>query len=122
MIPLWGWAAAAALYFGVAAAAVELAWDRSIDALAEARRAPARSLRREPQERTRPLRDRCPRSSRGRKACATLLSACPIARPRLLPAVNDYLDAVNHEAGSVAVDVIDLHGIGDRREQLESAG
>ena len=34
-IPLWGWTAAAVLYFGIAAAAVEFAWDRAIDALAE---------------------------------------------------------------------------------------
>ena len=68
-IPLWGWAAAAALYFGVAAAAVELAWDRSIDALAElgSHRLDlyAASLRSELGR-----YETMPRSSRGRKACA----------------------------------------------------
>ena len=39
-----------------------------------------------------------------------LLSDVPDPPPGLLQTVNDYLDAVNREAASVAVDVIDLHG------------
>ncbi|MEX3919605.1 sensor histidine kinase, partial [Paraburkholderia sp. BR10872] len=34
-IPWWGWAAAAVLFVGAAAAAVEFAWNRAIDALAD---------------------------------------------------------------------------------------
>ncbi|WP_371884686.1 ATP-binding protein [Caballeronia sp. S22] len=39
-----------------------------------------------------------------------LLEAPPDERKALLPSVNDYLQAVNTDAGSVAVDVIDLNG------------
>ncbi|SAL31367.1 sensor signal transduction histidine kinase [Caballeronia choica] len=108
-IPLWGWAAAAALYFGVAAAAVELAWDRSIDALAElgSHRLDlyAASLRSElGRYETMPL------IVARQESVRALLSDVPDPPPGLLQTVNDYLDAVNREAASVAVDVIDLHG------------
>jgi len=39
-----------------------------------------------------------------------LLNAGPHASPALVQGVNTYLEAVNQEAGSVAVDVIDLQG------------
>ena len=108
-IPLWGWAAAAALYFGVAAAAVELAWDRSIDALAElgSHRLDlyAASLRSELGR-----YETMPSIVARQESVRALLSDVPDPPPGLLQTVNDYLDAVNREAASVAVDVIDLHG------------
>ncbi|WP_116123451.1 ATP-binding protein [Paraburkholderia sp. BL6669N2] len=108
-IPLWGWAAAAALYFGIAAAAVEFAWDRSIDVLAEvgAHRLDlyAASLRSELGR-----YETMPAIVARQESVRALLAASPPVPPDLLQTVNTYLDAVNREAGSLAVDVIDLHG------------
>jgi two-component system C4-dicarboxylate transport sensor histidine kinase DctB len=108
-IPLWGWAAAAALYFGVAAAAVEFAWDRAVDTLAEvgAHRLDlyAASLKSELGR-----YEMMPSIVARQGSVRELLSAMPDPPAGLLQTVNTYLDAVNHEAGSVAVDVIDQHG------------
>ncbi|WP_027801996.1 sensor histidine kinase [Paraburkholderia dilworthii] len=109
-IPLWGWAAAAALYFGVAAAAVEFASDRSINALAEvgAHRLDlyAASLKSELGR-----YEMMPSIVARQESVRALLSAMPDPSAGLLNTVNTYLDAVNREAGSVAVDVIDQHGL-----------
>ncbi|MBP0590344.1 sensor histidine kinase [Paraburkholderia sp. LEh10] len=108
-IPLWGWAAAAALYFGAAAAAVEFAWDRAIDALAEvgAHRLDlyAASLKSELGR-----FEMMPAIVARQDSVRALLGAGPAASPELLREVNAYLQAVNDEAGSLAVDVIDLQG------------
>jgi len=108
-IPLWGWAAAAVLYFGIAAAAVEFAWDRAIDALAQvgAHRLDlyAASLKSELGR-----YEMMPAIVARQESVRALLQAASPAPPDLLQTVNAYLDAVNREAGSVAVDVIDLHG------------
>ena len=109
-IPLWGLVAAAALYFGVAAAAVEFAWDRSINALAEigAHRLDlyAASLKSELGR-----YEMMPSIVARQESVRALLGAMPDPAAGLLQTVNTYLDAVNHEAGSVAVDVIDQHGL-----------
>ncbi|MBC8742649.1 sensor histidine kinase [Paraburkholderia sp. UCT31] len=109
-IPLWGWMAAAALYVGVAAAAVEFAWDRSIDALVEigAHRLDlyAASLGSELGR-----YEMMPSIVARQESVRALLSAMPHPPAGLLQTVNTYLDAVNREAGSVAVDVIDRHGL-----------
>ncbi|MFL9859498.1 histidine kinase [Paraburkholderia madseniana] len=108
-IPLWGWAAAAVLYFGIAAAAVEFAWDRAIDVLAEvgAHRLAlyAASLQSELGR-----YEMMPAIVARQESVRALLSAVPPAPPDLLQTVNTYLEAVNRDAGSLAVDVIDLHG------------
>jgi two-component system, NtrC family, C4-dicarboxylate transport sensor histidine kinase DctB len=109
-IPLWGLAAAAALYFGVAAAAVEFAWDRSVNALAEvgAHRLDlyAASLKSELGR-----YEMMPSIVAKQDSVRALLGAMPDPPAGLLQTVDTYLDAVNHEAGSVAVDVIDRHGL-----------
>jgi two-component system C4-dicarboxylate transport sensor histidine kinase DctB len=109
-IPLWGLVAAAALYFGAAAAAVEFAWDRSINALAEigAHRLDlyAASLRSELGR-----YEMMPAIVARQESVRGLLGTMPDPAAGLLQTVNTYLDAVNHEAGSVAVDVIDQHGL-----------
>jgi two-component system C4-dicarboxylate transport sensor histidine kinase DctB len=108
-IPLWAWAVAALLYAGMAAAAIELAWNRAIDALAEAG---AHQL---------DLYGASLKSELGRfemmpaivarqDSVRALLNAGPHASRELTQGVNTYLEAVNQEAGSVAVDVIDLQG------------
>ncbi|SIT51498.1 C4-dicarboxylate transport sensor protein dctB [Paraburkholderia piptadeniae] len=108
-IPLWGWAAAAALYFGVAAAAVEFAWDRAIDALAEvgAHRLDlyTASLKSELGR-----FEMMPAIVARQDSVRALLGAGPGATPELLHEVDTYLEAVNNDAGSLAVDVIDLQG------------
>ncbi|HXZ09529.1 MAG TPA: histidine kinase dimerization/phospho-acceptor domain-containing protein, partial [Paraburkholderia sp.] len=108
-IPLWGWTAAAVLYFGIAAAAVEFAWDRAIDSLAQvgAHRLDlyAAGLRSELGR-----YEMMPAIVARQESVRALLQAASPAPPALLQTVNAYLDAVNREAGSVAVDVIDLHG------------
>jgi two-component system C4-dicarboxylate transport sensor histidine kinase DctB len=109
-IPLWGLVAAAALYFGAAAAAVEFAWDRSINALAEigTHRLDlyAASLKSELGR-----YEMMPSIVARQESVRALLGAMPDPAAGLLQTVNTYLDAVNHEAGSVAVDVIDQHGL-----------
>jgi len=108
-IPLWGWAAAAALYFGIAAAAVEFSWDRAIDALAEvgAHRLDlySASLKSELGR-----YEVMPALVARQESARALLKAEPRAPSDLLQTVNTYLGAVSREAGSLAVDVIDLHG------------
>ncbi|WP_233804643.1 sensor histidine kinase [Paraburkholderia sp. HP33-1] len=108
-IPLWGWAVAALLYVGVAAATAHFAWNRAIDELTEAG---AHQL---------DLYGASLKSELGRfemmpaivarqDSVRALLNAGPRAAPELVHTVNTYLEAVNQEAGSVAVDVIDLQG------------
>jgi two-component system C4-dicarboxylate transport sensor histidine kinase DctB len=108
-IPLWGWAAAAALYFGAAAAAVEFAWDRAIDALAEvgAHRLDlyTASLKSELGR-----FEMMPAIVARQDSVRALLGAGTVASPELLHEVDTYLEAVNDDAGSLAVDVIDLQG------------
>ncbi len=109
-IPLWGWAAAAVLYLVAAGLAVELAWQRSIDSIAE-----VGSHRLD-------LYAAALKSELGRyetvpgivarqdSVRALLRTQSGTARDALLPAVNPYLEAVNGDTGGVAVDVIDLQG------------
>ena len=108
-IAWWGWAAAAALYVGVTAAAVEIAWDRAIGALAEvgAHRLDlyAASLKSELGR-----FEMMPAIVARQDSVRALLSATPAEAPARLRTVNAYLEAVNREAGSGAVDVIDLQG------------
>ncbi|MFL9920553.1 ATP-binding protein [Paraburkholderia fungorum] len=108
-IPLWGWAAAAALYFGVAAAAVEVVWNRSIDALAEVG---AHRLDLYAASLTSELGryEMMPSIVARQESVRALLGATPNPPRELLQTVNTYLEDVNREAGSVAVDVIDPHG------------
>lgn len=108
-IPLWAWAAAAALYFGVAAAAVEFAWNRAIDALAEvgAHRLDlyAASLKSELGR-----FEMMPAIVARQDSVRAMLGAGSRASPDLVREVDTYLEAVNNDAGSLAVDVIDLQG------------
>ncbi|MEM5366859.1 ATP-binding protein [Paraburkholderia azotifigens] len=108
-IPLWAWAAAAALYFGAAAAAVEFAWNRAIDALAEvgAHRLDlyAASLKSELGR-----FEMMPAIVARQDSVRALLGAGPRASPEIVHEVDTYLEAVNRDAGSLAVDVIDLQG------------
>ncbi|WP_455734185.1 cache domain-containing protein, partial [Burkholderia stabilis] len=108
-IPWWGWASAAALYVGVAGAAVDFAWERAIDALEEtgAHRLDlyASSLKSE-LGRFEILPGLVARQDRVR----AMLKAVPHDAPELVHTVNTYLEAVNRDAGSGAVDVIDLQG------------
>jgi two-component system C4-dicarboxylate transport sensor histidine kinase DctB len=108
-IAWWGWAAAAGLYIVAAAIAVEFAWDRAIDALAD-----VGSHRLD-------LYSASLKSELGRfemvpalvarqDSVRALLSASPEETPRLTHAVNAYLEAVNRDVGSGAVDVINAHG------------
>lgn len=108
-VPLWAVAASAVLYLAAAAAAVEVAWHRGLDALTEAGAHRldlyAASLRSELGR-----YELLPAIAARQDSIKTLLAAPPDARRALLPAVDDYLQAVNRDAGSVAVDVIDLNG------------
>ncbi|KWO67828.1 sensor histidine kinase [Burkholderia territorii] len=108
-IPWWGWASAAALYVGVAGAAVDFAWERAIDALEEtgAHRLDlyASSLKSELGR-----FEILPGLVARQDGVRALLRAAPQDRPALAHSVNTYLEAVNRDAGSGAVDVIDLHG------------
>ncbi|WP_180726826.1 sensor histidine kinase [Paraburkholderia largidicola] len=108
-IPLWAWAAAGALYLGAAAAAVEFAWDRAIDALAQvgAHRLDlyAASLKSELGR-----FEMMPAIVARQDSVRALLRAGSRASPELLHDVNTYLEAVSDDAGSLAVDVIDLQG------------
>ncbi|MFL9959337.1 histidine kinase [Paraburkholderia nemoris] len=108
-IPLWGWAAAAALYFGVAAAAVGFVWDHAIDVLAEVGGHRLALYAADLQSEL-VRHEMIPAIVARQESVRALLSAPPPAPPDLLQTVNTYLEAVNREAGSVAVDVIDLHG------------
>jgi len=108
-VPLWAMAASAVLYLAAAAAAVEVAWHRGLDALTEAGAHRldlyAASLKSELGR-----YEILPAIAARQDSIKTLLEAPPDARRALLPAVDDYLEAVNKDAGSVAVDVIDLNG------------
>ncbi|RQR54127.1 sensor histidine kinase [Burkholderia sp. Bp9126] len=108
-IAWWGWAAAAALYVGVTAAAVEFAWDRAIDGLEEtgAHRLDlyAASLKSELGR-----YEMMPVLIARQDSVRALLKATPHDAPALLHTVNTYLEAVNRDAGSGAADVIDLQG------------
>ncbi|KVL91183.1 sensor histidine kinase [Burkholderia stagnalis] len=108
-IAWWGWAAAAALYVGVTAAAVEFAWDRAIDGLEEtgAHRLDlyAASLKSELGR-----YEMMPVLIARQDSVRALLKATPHDAPGLLHTVNTYLEAVNRDAGSGAADVIDLQG------------
>jgi two-component system, NtrC family, C4-dicarboxylate transport sensor histidine kinase DctB len=108
-IPLWAWAAAAALYVGVAVAAVGFAWNRAIDALAEvgAHRLDllAASLKSELGR-----FEMMPAIVARQDSVRALLGAGSRASPDLVREVDTYLEAVSNEAGSLAVDVIDLQG------------
>ncbi|MEM5315333.1 ATP-binding protein [Paraburkholderia sp. JHI869] len=108
-IPWWGWAAAAVLYVGAAVAAVEFAWNRAIDALADVG------------EHRLDLYTASLKSELGRfemvpalvarqDSVRALLKASPDEARGMLPAVDAYLEAVNNDVGSGAVDVIDAHG------------
>lgn len=108
-VPLWAVLAGVALYVAVAAAAVEVAWHRGLDALTEAGAHRldlyAASLRSELGR-----YEILPAIAARQDSIKALLEAPPDARRALLPGVNEYLEAVNGDAGSVAVDVIDLNG------------
>ncbi|GJH20984.1 sensor histidine kinase [Caballeronia novacaledonica] len=108
-VPLWAVAASAVLYLAAAAAAVEVAWHRGLDALTEAG---AHRLDLYAASLTSELGryEILPAIAARQDSIKTLLEAPPDARRALLPAVDDYLEAVNKDAGSVAVDVIDLNG------------
>ncbi|MEN8506061.1 MULTISPECIES: histidine kinase [Paraburkholderia] len=108
-IPLWGWSAAAALYFGVAAVAVEFVWERAIDALTEVG-AQRLALYSADLQSELVRHEMMPAIVARQESVRALLNAASPAPPELLQTVNTYLEAVNREAGSVAVDVIDLHG------------
>ncbi|SAK51795.1 sensor histidine kinase [Caballeronia ptereochthonis] len=108
-IPLWAWVATAVLYFAAAAASMEIAWQRALDALTEAGTHRldlyAASLESELGR-----YEILPAIASRQDSIEALLQAPPDARHTLLPSVNGYLEAVNKDAGSVAVDVIDLSG------------
>ncbi|MCP3722443.1 ATP-binding protein [Paraburkholderia sp. CNPSo 3272] len=108
-IPWWGWAAAAVLYVGAAAAAVEFAWNRAIDALAEVGEHRldlyAASLQSELGR-----FEMVPALVARQDSVRALLKASPNEARGMLLAVDAYLEAVNNDVGSGAVDVIDAHG------------
>ena len=108
-IPWWGWAAAAVLYIGAAAAAVEFAWNRAIDALADVGEHRldlyAASLKSELGR-----FEMVPALVARQDSVRALLKASPDEARAMLPAVNAYLEAVNRDVGSGAADVIDAHG------------
>ncbi|WP_395064842.1 ATP-binding protein [Paraburkholderia silvatlantica] len=108
-IPWWGWAAAAVLYVGAAAAAVEFAWNRAIDALADVGEHRldlyAASLKSELGR-----FEMVPALVARQDSVRALLKAAPAEAHGMLPAVDTYLEAVNDDVGSGAVDVIDAHG------------
>jgi two-component system C4-dicarboxylate transport sensor histidine kinase DctB len=109
-IPLWGWALAVVLYAAAATAAVEFARDRAVDALAEAGAHRldlyAASLRSELGR-----FEMMPSIVAKQDSVRALLGAMPNPPAVLLQTVNTYLEAVNREAGTVAVDVIDQQGL-----------
>jgi two-component system C4-dicarboxylate transport sensor histidine kinase DctB len=106
---LWAWAAAVALYAGAATVAVEFAWNRAIDALAEvgAHRLDlyAASLKSELGR-----FEMMPAIVARQDSVRAMLGAGSSASPELVHEVDTYLEAVNRDAGSLAVDVIDLRG------------
>ncbi|MBU9546968.1 sensor histidine kinase [Burkholderia multivorans] len=108
-IPWWGWASAAVLYVGVAGAVVDFAWERAIDALEEAGAHRldlyASSLKSELGR-----FEILPALVARQDSVRALLKASPQQARDLLHPVDVYLEAVNRDAGSGAVDVIDLHG------------
>ncbi|TDG10137.1 sensor histidine kinase [Paraburkholderia guartelaensis] len=108
-IPWWGWAAAAVLYIGAAVAAVEFAWNRAIDALADVGEHRldlyAASLQSELGR-----FEMVPALVARQDSVRALLKAPPAEAHGMLPAVDAYLEAVNNDVGSGAVDVIDAHG------------
>ncbi|EEA04143.1 integral membrane sensor signal transduction histidine kinase [Burkholderia sp. H160] len=108
-IAWWGWAAAAGLYVVAAAVAVEFAWDRAIDALADvgAHRLDlySASLKSELGR-----FEMVPALVARQDSVRALLSASPEQAPGLTHAVNAYLEAVNRDVGSGAVDVINVQG------------
>ncbi|MEX3686909.1 ATP-binding protein [Paraburkholderia sp. BR14263] len=108
-IPWWGWAAAAVVYVGAAAAAVEFAWNRAIDALADVGEHRldlyAASLKSELGR-----FEMVPALVARQDSVRALLKAPPAEAHGMLPAVDAYLEAVNNDVGSGAVDVIDAHG------------
>jgi two-component system C4-dicarboxylate transport sensor histidine kinase DctB len=108
-IAWWGWAAAAALYVGATAVAVEFAWDRAIDALADvgAHRLDlySASLKSELGR-----FEMVPALVARQGSVRALLKASPQAAPELARTVNAYLEAVNRDVGAGAVDVIDAQG------------
>lgn len=108
-IPWWGWAAAAVLYVGAAAAAVEFAWNRAIDALADVGEHRldlyAASLKSELGR-----FEMVPALVARQDSVRALLKASPDEARGMLPAVDTYLEAVNDDVGSGAVDVIDAQG------------
>ncbi|RAR61129.1 two-component system C4-dicarboxylate transport sensor histidine kinase DctB [Paraburkholderia unamae] len=108
-IAWWGWAAAAVLYVGAAFAAVEFAWNRAIDALADVG---AHRLDLYASSLTSELGrfEMVPALVARQDSVRALLNAPPNEKAGLLPAVNTYLEAVNRDVGSGAVDVIDAHG------------
>jgi two-component system C4-dicarboxylate transport sensor histidine kinase DctB len=105
----WGWAAAALLYAAVATAAAQTAWNRAIDALANAGEHRldlyAASLKSELNR-----FETMPAIVARQDSVRALLAAGPYAAPELLHAVNSYLEAVNRDAGSMATYVIDHEG------------
>ena len=108
-IPWWGWASAGVLYVCVAAAAVDFAWERAIDALEEAGAHRldlyASSLKSELGR-----FEILPGLVARQDGVRTMLKAASHDAPALVHTVNTYLEAVNRDAGSGAVDVIDLQG------------
>ncbi|WP_296660163.1 ATP-binding protein [Paraburkholderia sp.] len=108
-IPWWGWAAAAVLYVVAAAVAVEFAWSRAIDVLADVG---AHRLDFYAASLTSELGrfEMVPALVARQGSVRALLKASPGEARALLPTVNAYLEAVNRDVGSGAVDVIDAHG------------
>ncbi|HEX7909302.1 MAG TPA: ATP-binding protein [Paraburkholderia sp.] len=108
-VPLWGWLAAAVLYAGLAAIAMELAWQRSVNAIAEVGGYRldlyAASLKSELGR-----YEMVPSIVARQDSVHALLRAQSSAQPALAPAVDTYLAAVNREAGSVAVYLIEPDG------------
>ncbi|MCO8627050.1 sensor histidine kinase [Burkholderia multivorans] len=108
-IPWWGWASAAVLYVGVAGAVVDFAWERAIDALEEAGAHRldlyASSLKSELGR-----FEILPALVARQDSVRALLKASQQQARDLLHPVDVYLEAANRDAGSGAVDIIDLHG------------
>ncbi len=108
-IAWWGWAAAAGLYVAAAVVAVEFAWDRAIDALAEVGTHRldlySASLKSELGR-----FETVPALVARQDSVRALLGASPEGAARLTHAVNAYLEAVNRDVGSGAVDVINADG------------
>lgn len=108
-VPLWGWLAAAVLYAGVAGVAIELAWQRSVSAIATVGSYRldlyAASLKSELGR-----YEMVPGIVARQDSVHALLRARTDAQPAFLHAVDTYLAAVNREAGSLAVYLIEPHG------------